>query len=309
MSSPSTHSAGRDRAEILPTVASLRDRLDPVRAQGRDVVLVPTMGALHEGHLSLVDRARSLDGLRQPFVLVSVFVNPLQFGPGEDFDVYPRDLEGDRAMLAARGSDAVFAPSVGEMVGPDTLTRVTMEGLTDCLCGPRRPGHFDGVLTVVARLFLVVRPSAAVFGQKDGQQALVIRRMVQDLGFPVRLVLGPTVREDDGLALSSRNAYLSAADRARAASLYAALRAVEESLREGERDVTALEGIGRRVLEDAGVDEVEYLELRTVPDLEHPSVVRGRVMIATAARVSGARLIDNLVLDVDRKGVREAMLF
>ncbi len=275
-------------------------RLDALRERG-PLAFVPTMGALHEGHLSLVRRAREVGP-----VVVSIFVNPTQFGPGEDFDRYPRTLEADMAMLEPLGVEAVFAPPVEDMYARPDGTSVTAGARADVLCGARRAGHFDGVVTVVAKLFNMVRPDVAVFGRKDAQQCLVIDAMVRDLGMDVRLIDAPTIREDDGLAMSSRNRYLEGEDRTRALCLKRALDATRRALDEGERDTQALEDV--MALHLAPADVVDYAEVRTVPDLERPDTAAGRLLLAAAAHVGGARLIDNLSLSVDGDAVVETPL-
>ena len=277
------------------------ERLDALRAGGR-LVLVPTMGALHAGHLDLVRRAGEI-GL----VVVSIFVNPAQFGPDEDFDRYPRDLDHDLEALAPLAPDAVFAPSLPEMYGAPSGVSVVPGPRADGLCGALRPGHFAGVLTVVAEPFNLIRPDVAVFGRKDGQQCLVIDEMVRDLDFHLRLVDAPTTREDDGLALSSRNRYLGGEDRRRAVCLSRGLAAVKAALEEGERDVAGLEA--RLVRELAVADDVEYAKILTVPDLSRIEHAEGKVIAAVAAQVGPARLIDNMVLNVDEQGVTETSLF
>jgi pantoate--beta-alanine ligase len=262
------------------------------RARGRRIGFVPTMGFLHEGHLRLVDRARD----RADRVVLSVFVNPLQFGPGEDFAAYPRDLARDRRLAAARGVDCLFAPPPEAMYPTEPLVRVVPAAtpLADTLEGAARPGHFAGVLTVVAKLFHLVEPDVAVFGRKDFQQAMLVRRMAADLDFGLEVDVAPTVRELDGLALSSRNAYLNADERRAALALSRALRAVEQAWRSGEADPQALARRGRAVLDAPGV-RPEYLALvdealRPVPRAD------ARTVVLVAARVGPARLIDNVVL-------------
>jgi pantoate--beta-alanine ligase len=280
--------------KLLRGKQELRAALAPARREGRTIGLVPTMGSLHEGHLSLLRAARAECGL----VVMSLFVNPTQFGPGEDLDRYPRDEESDLRLAVEAGVDFVYAPRA-ESVYPDGFrTRVEVEGeLTSILDGDparRGPGHFRGVTTVVAKLFNAVGPDVAYFGQKDAQQAAVIRRMATDLDFPVRIEVLPTVREADGLAMSSRNAYLGPEDRERALALSRALRAVEESAPAGSL-ADGLEA-GRRVLAEAGV-EPEYLEARDAEDLTPASELNGRsVLVLVAAHVGGARLIDNVVI-------------
>lgn len=286
--------------DLLHTRADLA-RLEPLRRQERPLVLVPTMGALHEGHLALVRRGRELGD-----VVVSIFVNPTQFGPGEDFDAYPRDLRRDLDLLEPLGTAAVFAPGVGEMYPRERSVAVEPGPAADGLCGAGRPGHFRGVLTIVAKLLNLVRPDIAVFGRKDAQQCLVIGEMVRDLDMPVRLIDHPTVREADGLAMSSRNAYLGPDARQRALCLSRSLAAARRALETGERDTAALRDL--MTAELAGADAFEYAEIRTVPDLAEPARAEGRLLLAVAARVEPARLIDNLVLHVDADGVREATL-
>jgi pantoate--beta-alanine ligase len=260
------------------------------RQHGRRLAVVPTMGALHEGHLRLVDRARD----RADAVVLTVFVNPLQFAPGEDFAAYPRDLARDRGLAAARGVDALFAPD-GEAIYPSPPTvRLTGGPAADRFEGAARPGHFSGVLTVVAKLFHVIEPDVAVFGRKDYQQATLIARMVADLNFPIEIDVAPTVRELDGLALSSRNGYLDGDQRRAALALSRALRAVEQGWRGGEADARALERRGLAVLTAPGV-EPEYVAL-VDEALQPVERVTARTVALTAARVGRTRLIDNVVL-------------
>jgi pantoate--beta-alanine ligase len=277
------------------TAAALRDALEGRRRHGSSIGLVPTMGALHEGHLSLIRAARrSCD-----VVVVTVFVNPTQFGAGEDLDSYPRDESRDTALAEREGVDVLFTPAVHEIYPGGFATSVEVAGLTDVLCGaPGRRGaeHFRGVTTVVAKLLNIAQPDVAFFGQKDAQQAIVIRRMVEDLGFPVRIDVLPTVREPDGLALSSRNRYLSEEERKRAAALHRALRAAEEIAVNSEAPVDDALAVARRKLREAGV-EPEYLEARDAEDLAPAQSFNGRpILIAVAARVGRARLIDNVLI-------------
>lgn len=276
-------------------------RLEPLRSQG-PLVLVPTMGALHEGHLSLVRQGAALGR-----VVVTIFVNPTQFGPGEDFAAYPRDLDADLALLSGQDVAAVFAPTVADMYGSPGEASVRAGDRAEGLCGAVRPGHFDGVLTVVAKLFGMVRPDVAVFGRKDAQQCLVIDQMVRDLRLPVRLVDAVTVREPDGLAMSSRNRYLDEAQRRRALCLHRALAAGRRLLEAGARDVAAIEAAMAAELQPA--DSVDYAVARLVPTLAAASVVPdGALLLAVAARVGPARLIDNVVLRVGPAGVNETGL-
>jgi pantoate--beta-alanine ligase len=276
------------------SVAELREALQRVRRAGRSIGLVPTMGFFHEGHLSLIRRARQ----DCDFVVVSLFVNPAQFGPGEDLEGYPRDEERDLALAEAEEVDLLFAPLVDQVYPAGFDTSVEVRGLTDTLEGdPRQRGsaHFRGVTTMVTKLFNMVGPDVAFFGQKDAQQALVIRKLVRDLDIPVRIEVCPTVRDANGLALSSRNAYLSDQDRRRAYALSRALRAAEARVAAGERDARAVVATARAELEAAGV-EPDYLEVRSATDLSPVERVNGSTLLAVAAHVGGARLIDNTIL-------------
>jgi pantoate--beta-alanine ligase len=279
---------------IARTYSELREALAGARRQGERIGLVPTMGALHEGHLSLIREARrSCD-----VVVMTLFVNPTQFGAGEDLDEYPRDEARDAELAQAEGVDLLYAPAVDEVYPDGFATSVEVQGLSEVLEGDpeqRGPGHFRGVTTVVAKLLNSVQPDVAYFGQKDGQQAVVIRRMVRDLAFPVRIEVLPTIRDQDGLALSSRNRYLSPEERQRAAALPRALRAAEAAARDGGSIGAALDA-ARAELERASI-EPEYLEARDAEDLTPVQSFNGRpVMIALAARVGPARLIDNTVI-------------
>lgn len=272
----------------LKTIAELRTWR---RAQAHDVGFVPTMGALHEGHASLIRRSAR----ENPVTVTSVFVNPTQFAPHEDFAKYPRTLEADLALCDSAGAGAVFTPDRDMMYPPGFCTWVQVEGLTDKLDGLSRPGHFKGVTTIVAKLFNLVQPARAYFGQKDAQQALVLTRMARELDMPLEVITCPTVREADGLAMSSRNRYLSPADRARAVSLWQALQAIEAALHAGERSVSALRELGLRKLK-AGVDRVDYLEIVGADDLAELSSIDRPALCAIAAFVGATRLIDNLLL-------------
>ena len=257
------------------------------RGEGLEIGLVPTMGALHAGHLSLIEQARSENAI----VVVSVFVNPIQFGPGEDFERYPRDPARDASLMARAGVDAVYQPSVEVMYPPGSSTRVHVAGIGDSLEGAARPGHFEGVATVVSKLFTAVEPDRAYFGQKDAQQVAVIKRLAVDLDFPVDVRVCPTVREPDGLALSSRNAYLSPAERQAAVSLSAALRLAAEAFASGERRPERLQGILRARLEAEPLARVEYAEVVDPRTFRPPGT-----LAVLAVRVGSTRLIDNLDL-------------
>jgi len=275
---------------IVETKAAVRSELAPRRSSR--IALVPTMGYLHEGHLSLVDRAREV----ADFVVLSIFVNPLQFGPGEDLATYPRDPDRDAALARERGVDLVFAPSAGEMYAGEPAVRVVPVRMADRLCGAFRPGHFEGVLTVVAKLFNVIQPDVAVFGQKDYQQAVLIRAMVRDLDVPVEIEVAPTVREPDGLAMSSRNEYLDDAARHRATRLWQGLRTATDAFRSGEQEPARLCGRVEDALADAAI-EAEYVELVNRETLEPLELARPGGVLAVAAVVDGTRLIDNIVLE------------
>ena len=277
--------------KLVQSIPDVRKEIGQARAAGRRIGLVPTMGFLHEGHLSLVDRCRELSD----YVVMSIYVNPLQFGPREDLDDYPRDLEQDLSLARGRGVDLVFAPT-DEDLYPNALTAaVTPKRMADRLCGLSRPGHFEGVLTVVAKLFGILQPDVSVFGQKDFQQAVLIARMTKDLNMPVDIDVAPTVREPDGLAMSSRNAYLSADERERALSLSRGLAATVTAYRSGERDAGKLKQMTRGMMQSAGVD-VEYVEIVAEADLETVETVGDDAVVMVAAGVGATRLIDNVRL-------------
>jgi pantoate--beta-alanine ligase len=278
---------------VVDAIAELRRHVAHARSEQRRIGFVPTMGYLHDGHLSLIDQARD----RADVIVVSIFVNPLQFGPTEDLDRYPRDLARDQQLVQERGVDLLFTPAAAELypAGPPH-TRITAPALTQRLCGAYRPGHFEGVLTVVAKLFNVVVPDVAVFGRKDLQQAALIRRMVIDLDFDIEIIVAPIVREPDGLAMSSRNSYLDARARSSARALRRALDAAQSAFSAGERTPGALRAAARAVLDaDAGV-RVQYIELVDPETLDTPERARPGDAIALAAIVGSTRLIDNHVL-------------
>ncbi|HDP89788.1 MAG TPA: pantoate--beta-alanine ligase [Thioalkalivibrio sp.] len=291
------------------TIAGLREAVDAWRRQGMRVALVPTMGNLHAGHLALVARARELADR----VVVSVFVNPLQFDRPDDLAAYPRTLEQDAAALDAVGADLLFAPAEREVYpAGGSLTRIEVEGVTAVLEGAARPGHFTGVATVVAKLFNMAQPDVAVFGEKDWQQLLVIRRLVADLDFPVVIEGLPTVREADGLALSSRNGYLAPEERQRAPRLYATLVQLVEALRAGEDDIPRLEAQAGEALEKAGF-RPDYISVRRAADLALPGPADRELIVLAAAWLGRARLIDNLPFelsgapgDAPREGLKQA---
>lgn len=279
--------------KILASVDQVRSFSRAVRSEGKRLGLVPTMGALHEGHLSLIKAARA----KSDVVGVSIFVNPTQFGPNEDFAKYPRNLDRDQGLLEREGIDFVFVPSVEEMYPPGAVTWVLVERLSERLCGKSRPGHFRGVATVVAKLFNIVEPELAFFGQKDAAQVAVIRRMVRDLNTPVAIEVCPIVREADGLAMSSRNAYLSETERKSALALNRALQECATRYEAGEKDSSRLIVAGKQVVEsDPGV-RLDYLEIVDPDSLEPLSLIDQQALVAVAAFVGKTRLIDNILLE------------
>lgn len=299
--------------KVVATVAELREAVATARNEGAVIGLVPTMGALHEGHVSLVRAARSDCG----FVVVSIFVNPLQFGANEDLDAYPRDLENDVKACTEAGADLIFAPEVSEVYPEPMATVVSVEGVSEGLCADSRPGHFDGVSTVVAKLFNLVLPDRAYFGRKDAQQLAVISRMVRDLAFPVEVVGCPTVREAEGLAMSSRNQYLDEAGRRGAVAIFRGLRRASEMAVAGEMRSSALENAVIDEVEREPLLMLEYCSLRDADSIEPLGELPkdGRAILAVAARVTtpdggGARLIDNFVFEIDggRVSVDEGLL-
>ncbi len=279
--------------QIVETVVELRAVRQAVQGLAG---LVPTMGALHAGHIALVEQARR----DNESVIVSIFVNPAQFGPNEDLSAYPRNLPRDLELLQAAGADVVFTPSPELIYPPAFQTYIEVGDIATGLEGDHRPGHFRGVATVVAKLFNLTQPHTAYFGQKDAQQVAVIRRMAADMNFPVTIHVHPTVREADGLAMSSRNAYLTAEQRAAAPALYRALSAAAERYAQGERDPHTLREIMRTVLEEAPLTQVEYISVADAQTLRELATPHSRpLLLSLAARVGRARLIDNLLLPID----------
>jgi pantoate--beta-alanine ligase len=273
------------------TIPQTRQAVAGARVRGATIAFVPTMGFLHEGHLSLVDEARRSGG---DFVVVSIFVNPKQFGPNEDFERYPRDEHRDRELLASRGVDLLFLPPLDAMYPPATATTVSVASVAEPLEGERRPGHFAGVVTVVLKLFNIVQPDLAVFGRKDAQQCAVIDRLVRDLDVPVRLLFAETAREPDGVAMSSRNSYLSADERNRAPALHRALRAGEEAITHGVHEVRGVEHLMRKFAEETPGVDVDYLVVVDPLTFRPPSDFRRELLLAGAVRIGRTRLIDNL---------------
>jgi len=279
--------------KVAETIESVRNYIKAAHAKGEKIGFVPTMGALHIGHISLIEEAKK----QADYVVVSIFVNPTQFGPGEDFEKYPRPLEKDLDICDKYGVDLVFAPTPQEMYSSRNLTWVTVEKLTETLCGRFRPGHFQGVTTVCAKLFNIVQPEVAFFGQKDAQQAIVIKRMVTDLNMPLQIVVCPTVREPDGLAVSSRNRYLSPQQRKDAALIYKSLQQCKEMIDTGATDVQQIIVEMRKVLQQIPSGQIEYVSIVNAESLEEIDHVSGKVLAAVAVRIGSSRLIDNILLD------------
>lgn len=280
--------------QVVHTIQQVRQQVSLVRTAGRRIGFVPTMGALHAGHGSLIEKA----AVECDFVVVSIFVNPTQFGPTEDLDQYPRTLEADAALCERLGADLVFAPPAEQMYPQEQLSWVVTEQLTEGLCGANRPGHFRGVTTVCSKLFHIVTPDVAYFGQKDAQQAVVIRRMVADLNMPLEICVCPIVREPDGLAMSSRNRYLSADQRQRALSLWQSLEDCRSRLKAGETDGSVLKAGMCQILEKQ-TDKVDYISIVDPDTLEPVSCVDRPVLVLVAAYVGSTRLIDNLWIDLN----------
>lgn len=278
--------------QVIRKIKEMQKISDSLREEKKRIGFVPTMGYLHEGHLSLVRKAKDLCDS----VVVSIFVNPTQFGPGEDYERYPRDEERDRALLDAAGVDFLFIPEVDEMYPSGYETFVEVTEVSKGLCGDFRPGHFRGVATVVAKLFNMVNPHLAVFGEKDYQQLLVIKRMVEDLDFDIEIIPGVTVREGDGIAMSSRNAYLSAPERKRATILYQSLKKGIHLFEPGERKVSTLLKAVKESIESVEGVTLQYVEIRDAETLERIKEIRRPAVIAVAAIVGPVRLIDNMVI-------------
>jgi pantoate--beta-alanine ligase len=278
---------------VVERITDLRERCEAARRAGLTVGFVPTMGYFHEGHRSLMRAART----NHDFVVTSIFVNPLQFGPNEDLTGYPRDLAADTASAESEGVDVLFVPSVAEMYPEPTVTTVHVDKLTEGLCGAARPMHFDGVTTVVAKLLSIVGPCTAYFGRKDFQQLVVVRRMAADLNLPVEVMGCPFVREPDGLAMSSRNAYLSSGERERATGIFASLRAAAAAVEDGERAPDRVRAVVEAEASRRGL-ELEYVEVRRAVDLAPLQTLGGEIVVAVAATVGSARLIDNITMQI-----------
>jgi pantoate--beta-alanine ligase len=278
---------------IATTIEEIREVVRDARQSGRTIGLVPTMGALHAGHASLMEIARQ----SSDFVIVSIFVNPTQFGPNEDFSRYPRMLEKDIEVCTALGVDLVFAPDAAAIFPPGFRTYVEVTDLQDVLCGPSRPGHFRGVATVVLKLFNIVQPDLAVFGQKDAQQVRILQQMTVDLDLPVRIIVGAIVREPDGLALSSRNQYLDAKQRRQATALYQSLREVHDRFQAGQRSAASLLAALLARIESAPAARLEYAAIVDAENLRPVERIEGRALVALAVWFGSTRLIDNVILE------------
>ena len=283
--------------EVAETIKSVRRLVKAARSKGNKIGLVPTMGALHIGHICLIEKA--VKG--SDFVVVSIFVNPTQFGPAEDFEKYPRSFENDLEICRKAGVDIVFAPSPQEMYKKENLTWVNVEKLTEPLCGRSRPRHFRGVITVCAKLFNIVEPDVAYFGQKDAQQAIVIKRMVADLNMPLEIVVCPAVREPDGLAVSSRNKYLSEQQRKDATCIYKSLKKCESLVEAGTTDSKTIIGEMKQILNQVSSIEIEYISIVDAESLQELERIAGKALAAVAVKIGSARLIDNIVVDAGRQ--------
>lgn len=280
--------------EIIKSIAQMKDKIKEIKGKNLTIGFVPTMGYLHDGHRSLIERAR----IENDVVVVSVFVNPTQFGPNEDFEKYPRDEKRDADICADSGCDILFMPETSEMYQGNHSTFVEVFGLTDRLCGASRPGHFRGVCTIVTKLFNIVKPDRAYFGQKDAQQLAVIRRMANDLNMDIDIIGCPIIRENDGLALSSRNTYLSDNERKQAVVLYKALQRAKELISEGEYDVNTIKNEMYRVIKASEAARIDYIEVVDNVNLKPVERISGETLIALAVKIGNTRLIDNMVVKI-----------
>jgi pantoate--beta-alanine ligase len=280
--------------EIIRQITLFQEKIKEARRLGKAIGFVPTMGFLHEGHLSLLRQARADNDL----VVLSIFVNPLQFGAGEDFEEYPRDLERDAALAAGTGCDIIFAPATRDMYPKDYATFVEVERLTSGLCGASRPGHFRGVTTVVNKLFNIVTPDRAYFGQKDAQQAMIIKRMAKDLNMGLEVVVLPIIREADGLAMSSRNTYLSQAERKAATVLYRSLCLAKHSIAAGERNAGSIKQLIRDTINSERLAQIDYIAVVDAENLQELDTIEKLALIALAVRFGKTRLIDNIIVEV-----------
>ncbi|HHU75284.1 MAG TPA: pantoate--beta-alanine ligase [Firmicutes bacterium] len=280
--------------QVVGELRSIREIIGEIKKREMTIGFVPTMGFLHEGHLSLIRRAKE----ENDFVVVSIFVNPLQFGVGEDFEQYPRDLERDKELAAAAGCDLLFVPAAKDMYQRGYATFVDVDRLTEGLCGASRPGHFRGVTTVVNKLFNLVSPHRAYFGQKDAQQALVLQRMIRDLNMDLELIILPTIRESDGLAMSSRNKYLSSVERKEASVLYRSLRLARELIDRGEKDALIVKKSMEDLIRSTRGAVLDYLEIVDTDELKPLESINGKCLVAVAVKFGATRLIDNIFVEV-----------
>ena len=279
---------------IITTIAQLRQAIREEKHNGKSIGYVPTMGYLHEGHESLMNRARKENDL----VVLSIFVNPLQFGPNEDYDTYPRDLERDEKIANHAGVDFIFHPSVEEMYPSTPSIMARVESRTDCLCGKKRPGHFDGVATVLTKLFNIIQPNKAYFGMKDAQQVAVVDGLIKDFNFPIDLVPVDIIREEDGLAKSSRNVFLSESERQEAKELYQSLLKAKEAIAAGERNPNTIVNLVSDYISTHTNGEIDYVEVYQYPELQPIDTLSGQIILALAVKFSKARLIDNITLTI-----------
>ena len=282
--------------EIAKTIQSVRTLVADARSRGKKIGLVPTMGALHIGHISLIEQAAK----DSDFVVVSIFVNPTQFAPGEDFEKYPRPIDADLDICRKAGVHLVFAPTPDQIYPTENITWVNVEKITEPLCGQSRPEHFRGVTTVCAKLFNIVQPDVAFFGQKDAQQAVVIKRMVADLNIPLRIILCPTVREPNGLAISSRNRYLTEQQRKDAALIYESLQKCRQLIRQGTTDTELIIAQMRKILEQVPSIQIEYISITDAETLEAIDNIDRKLLAAIAVKIGQTRLIDNILVDTQK---------
>jgi pantoate--beta-alanine ligase len=283
--------------KVITTIKEMQSEIVQQKLQGKTIGFVPTMGFLHEGHLTLMKQARKENDL----VVISIFVNPLQFGPNEDYASYPRDFARDRALAESEQVDYVFYPAAREMYPTPPSVKAMVQERTDVLCGKSRPGHFDGVATVITKLFNIVMPTRAYFGKKDAQQVAVIEALIADFNFPVQLVAVDIVREKDGLAKSSRNVNLLPEERQQASILYKSLQAAQAAIATGERDPGSLTNLIKEMITSQSSGKIDYVEIYSYPQLKPLEKLEGRIIIALAVKFTNVRLIDNLIIDIDRQ--------
>ncbi|MBT2639077.1 MULTISPECIES: pantoate--beta-alanine ligase [unclassified Bacillus (in: firmicutes)] len=281
--------------KIIRTITEMQEQMKRLKSEGKTIGYVPTMGFLHEGHRSLMNRARPENDV----AVLSIFVNPLQFGPAEDLDAYPRDFERDHKIAEAEGVDFIFYPSAEEMYPGNASIKVSVVERTNVLCGRSRPGHFDGVATVLFKLFNIIQPTRAYFGLKDAQQVAVVDGLIKDFNFPIELIPVETVREEDGLAKSSRNVYLNDEERIQAVELSKSLKMAKLAIDNGERNADELVRLMKNHINENTTGTVDYIEIYTYPELQELETLKGKVIIALAVKFSKARLIDNTILEVE----------